>query len=621
MSFAWLIIGIQAETFAAPLPVFEPQDGSPDTYLGHYVAILADDQEEYTLDDVIRQMGEMELSETSMPSLGFRASACWFHLRIDTTKLEAQDYRFLIDYAFLDLVTMYQVVDDVVINSMSVGDSLRFSERPYPYETFILPLNLPKAKTVDFYFKVQSTESLIFPLRFVSESQQEVVIMEWTYLYGALFGAMGLIILYNVCLSLILRDATYVLYWLYLLVQSSYQFIYSGHAFRFWWPDSPELQEPSIVFGGLFVVVLAIQFSRSFLKTGVSYPAWDRYLSLLSWSSLALITLGYGYDEQMGIIAVSALSFGVPFSFSVVAFWVYRDLRSVPALYFLIAFGVLIFGYSYTGLAALGFLPFSGWSMSILPAAVVLEGTLLSLGLAHRIRSLQIEKAATLELLLEQSTHAARLGESAQRFVPHEFLEFLGREDISEVQLGDSVSSEMTVLFSDIRSFTSLSEGMNPQENFEFVNDYLQVVTPVIYRHGGFVDKYIGDAVMALFHGDPRQACACALEIEADLKRYNQARVADGEKPIYSGIGIHTGSVMLGTVGDTQRLQTTVISDAVNLASRIEGLTKQYGHTILLSEAVVEGMSDQDGFLLTMVGDAEVKGKSVSTTLYALKMA
>ena len=122
---------------------------------------------------------------------------------------------------------------------------------------------------------------------------------------------------------------------------------------------------------------------------------------------------------------------------------------------------------------------------------------------------------------------------------------------------------------------------MNPQENFEFVNDYLQVVTPVIYRHGGFVDKYIGDAVMALFHGDPRQACACALEIEADLKRYNQARVADGEKPIYSGIGIHTGSVMLGTVGDNQRLQTTVISDAVNLASRIEGLTKQYGHTIL----------------------------------------
>ena len=91
----------------------------------------------------------------------------------------------------------------------------------------------------------------------------------------------------NFCLSLILRDTTYVLYW-YLLVQSSYQFIY-GHAFRFWWPDSPELQVPSIVFGGLFVVVLAIQFSRSFLKTAMSYPAWDRYLKYLSLASVVLL--------------------------------------------------------------------------------------------------------------------------------------------------------------------------------------------------------------------------------------------------------------------------------------------------------------------------------------------
>ena len=621
MSFTWLIIGFQAEALAAQPRIFEPYDGLPDTYLGHYVSILAGDKEPASLDDVVRQRGEMLLSDTSMPSLGFRSSAIWFHLKIDTRNLEADDYRFIIDYAFLDLVTMYQVVDGVVVEEVSVGDSFRFSERPYPYETFIIPLKLPKSKTVDYYFQVQSTESLIFPLRLVSRAQQEVVSMEWTYLYGGLFGAMALIILYNFCLSLILRDTTYVLYWIYLLVQSSYQFIYSGHAFRFWWPDSPELQVPSIVFGGLFVVVLAIQFSRSFLKTAMSYPAWDRYLKYLSLASVVLITSGYAYDKQMGIIVGSALSFGVPVSILFVAFWVYRDLRSVPALYFLLAFGVLIFGYSYTGLAALGFLPFSAWSMNILPAAVVLEGTLLSLGLAHRIRSLQIEKAATLELLLEQSTHAARLGESALRFVPYEFLEFLGRKDISEVQLGDSVSSEMTVLFSDIRSFTSLSEGMNPQENFEFVNDYLQVVTPVIYQHGGFVDKYIGDAVMALFHGDPKSACACALEIEAQLKRYNQSRVGVGKRPVFSGIGIHTGTVMLGTVGDNQRLQTTVISDAVNLASRVEGLTKQYGHTILLSEAVVEGMSDHDGFLITNVGDAEVKGKSGSTTLYALKMA
>ena len=81
---------------------------------------------------------EMLLSDTSMPSLGFRSSAIWFHLKIDTRNLEADDYRFIIDYAFLDLVTMYQVVDGVVVEEVSVGDSFRFSERPYPYETFII---------------------------------------------------------------------------------------------------------------------------------------------------------------------------------------------------------------------------------------------------------------------------------------------------------------------------------------------------------------------------------------------------------------------------------------------------------------------------------------------------
>ena len=96
----------------------------PDTYLGHYVSILAGDKESASLDDVVRQRGEMLLSDTSMPSLGFRSSAIWFHLKIDTRNLEADDYRFIIDYAFLDLVTMYQVVDGFVVEEVSVGDSL-----------------------------------------------------------------------------------------------------------------------------------------------------------------------------------------------------------------------------------------------------------------------------------------------------------------------------------------------------------------------------------------------------------------------------------------------------------------------------------------------------------------
>jgi class 3 adenylate cyclase len=283
-----------------------------------------------------------------------------------------------------------------------------------------------------------------------------------------------------------------------------------------------------------------------------------------------------------------------------------------------LAFGVLLAAFCISGIAAFGWLEFTEFTLHLPPLSVVIEGTLLSLGLAHRIRTLQEEKSDTLELLLEESTRAARLGISAQRFVPHEFLEFLGRTDISEVSVGDSMAAEMTVLFSDIRSFTTLSEGMTPKQNFEFVNEYLQAITPVIYEYGGFVDKFIGDAVMALFHENPDDACRCALKMQEALGEYNMTRRERGEAPLKAGIGIHTGSVMLGTVGDEKRLQTTVISDAVNLASRIEGLTKELGHSILISQGVVNSLGHPESLRMENLREVSVKGKTEKIRVYAL---
>jgi two-component system sensor histidine kinase ChiS len=200
--------------------------------------------------------------------------------------------------------------------------------------------------------------------------------------------------------------------------------------------------------------------------------------------------------------------------------------------------------------------------------------------------------------------------------VPHEFLQFLERESIVDVQLGDQVQKEMTVLFADIRSFTSLSERMTPEENFNFLNAYLSRVSPVIRKHRGFIDKYIGDAVMALFPRTADDAVQAAIEMQQQLSLYNIDRQANGEEAIAIGIGLHTGSLMLGTVGEPQRMEGTVIADAVNLASRMEGLTKIYGTDILISDQTLYRLSNQENYCYRFVGRVKVKGKSQPVEMF-----
>ncbi|MBV8152286.1 MAG: hypothetical protein JOY59_12065 [Candidatus Eremiobacteraeota bacterium] len=202
------------------------------------------------------------------------------------------------------------------------------------------------------------------------------------------------------------------------------------------------------------------------------------------------------------------------------------------------------------------------------------------------------------------------------RFIPHEFLETLGRTSLGEVKLGDNVQKNMTVFFSDIRDFTTLSEELTPQQNFNFLNSYLQHANPIIHSHKGFIDKYIGDASMALFPRNSTDALEAALDLQREVVKYNAGRQLAGYVPIRIGIGIHRGDLIMGTIGEEQRLQTTVIADAVNLASRLEGLTKTFGVSLLISGSVVEGLEKGHTFLIRHLGGVKAKGKTQSVEIY-----
>jgi len=209
-----------------------------------------------------------------------------------------------------------------------------------------------------------------------------------------------------------------------------------------------------------------------------------------------------------------------------------------------------------------------------------------------------------------------RIFEMVGRFVPNEFIKSLGKDRITDVNLGDQAHKNVTVFFTDIRGYTTISEQMTPEENFNFINAFNLRMGPHIQQNHGFVNQYLGDAIMALFPTEPSDALSAAIDIQKELARYNIMRVEKGRIPIKIGIGMHTGALIMGITGDELRMDAAIISDTVNSASRVESLSKYYGANILLSESSIEGLKDKSVFHFRFLGKVQVKGKNNSLKIF-----
>jgi len=222
------------------------------------------------------------------------------------------------------------------------------------------------------------------------------------------------------------------------------------------------------------------------------------------------------------------------------------------------------------------------------------------------------------ELLARIKTHLnlLKINTAFGRFVPREFLRYLEKESAVDVKLGDHTQMEVTIFVSDIRGFTTISEKMTPAENFAFINEYFSIASPTVREHHGFVDRYTGDAIMALF---PRQAEDAVNNSIATFKRiraFNTEREKIGKPAINIGVGLHSGNLMLGIVGEQERMQGDIFSDAVNLTNRIEGLCKFYGASIVVSEITLNKLANRSDYHTRFLGKVQVKGKDVPISLF-----
>jgi two-component system sensor histidine kinase ChiS len=222
------------------------------------------------------------------------------------------------------------------------------------------------------------------------------------------------------------------------------------------------------------------------------------------------------------------------------------------------------------------------------------------------------------ETMLPEKTDA--VAHAINPFVPREFLNILNKDTVMDLQLGDHAKQEMTIFFSDIRQFTDLSENLTPEESFKFINSYLSRIVPEITENGGFVDKYIGDAILALYPqlSGADMAVHTAIAIQKKILEYNIHRASCGYRPLSMGIGLHTGTLMLGVVGVEGRMQNTVISDAVNLASRLESITKFFNISMAISEQTFKKLADPGAYMYRFIGKVRVKGKSEPVSVFEI---
>lgn len=202
-----------------------------------------------------------------------------------------------------------------------------------------------------------------------------------------------------------------------------------------------------------------------------------------------------------------------------------------------------------------------------------------------------------------------------KRFVPSEFLDLLEKSSISDIKFGDQIMKSMWVMFTDVRDYTTITEHLSPKDNIALLNTIFSVIQPPIQEHGGIINKHLGDGLMALFPKGADDAVNAAIKIQNNLRIYNESRIFKNLRAIRLGIGIDGGEVVLGTVGQQDRMETTVISDVVVSASRIEGITKIYGTNILISNTCAKALKNPENFSLRKIDKVLMKGKSKTVTI------
>ncbi|MFN3604127.1 MAG: 7TM diverse intracellular signaling domain-containing protein [Leptonema sp. (in: bacteria)] len=580
--------------------------------IGDQIYIYEDKEGRLDLKEVQAKISEFQKSNKSIPNFGYTSSSFWIYFSLKNSVNQTQKILLNLAYPLLDIVDYYLVYQGKLVKKIETGDLRNFFQREINHRNFLFPLELEPNQNYEIYLKIASFGSVQIPLFLISYENFIEKELEEQYIQGIYYGIMVVMILYNFFLLLSIRDKSYLYYVLYIFGIMMFSLIFSGYAFQFLWPNLPKFGNfilPFIIgFLAFFAGIFTIDFLRIRKLSSTLYKIFFGFN--LVFLTMMILNIFLTYKTIIKIATYSILIF-VLLSFVSSIFSYLKGWK--PARYYIIAWSMVLGGMFILALKQLGFLPNNFITEYSLQIGSSLEVILLSLGLADRINILKKEKEKAEKEILE--TKVIML-ESFSRFVPKHFVNILQKESVLEIKPGDSTEKNITVLFNDIKNFTTLAEMMSVKETFQFLNTYFETMNPVILKYHGFIDKFIGDEIMALFDKIPDFSLKASIEMRKNLKEFNKQIEKMNLPYVEMGIGINFGSLMLGTVGTEERLDTTVIGDTVNTAARIQQLTRIYKAPILLSEEAYKNLKSKEEFCLRKIPKVKVKGKLESIQIY-----
>ena len=584
------------------------------------LSILEDSSNQLHFTDIRKMENQFQLNTQIVPHFGLSHNTHWikFKLKNLTKNPFESEWVIILRGAFLDTAEVFFIKKGgKVWQSKNLPETRGTNGISVDYRFPTAKINLNFSEEITVYLKLKSDLESYYPVTIMPYNKLILFSRTENMFLGIAIGGIILLSMSSWFLFISIRMHIFLFFIFHSIFLPTTTFIQLGF-FQYFLPR--EMYHISHISFPIFIntaILSTLFFTQRFLKIDHIYPKLKLFLKfsiLIACIGLIISFISITY----GLLISGISSFFVIFATSFIPL-ISAKSGNKEAFFYLLSWIPSSFSLTVKGLVILGFPISSIFSELALPPGIMIHLFIIMFLLCMRIKKIKQEKQKFNHELLKKTEEQIELLKRFEVFVPTKILKEY-HQGLKNINLQYSKQDFVTLFFSDMRKFTSFSESLSTQELMQFLNIYFERFNREVVKYGGVIDKYIGDAAMVIYnqpdYSDTFEADAAlstAVSIHYKTQYYTKKF---GKRFLVPeiGIGIHSGSVIMGTIGAKTRKDFTVIGDTVNVASRLESLTKYYQVSILLSETTYQLLTSKEG--IRFIDHVAVYGKKNSIKIY-----